>query len=231
MAKLITQFHDRRLHEGLLAAGDHYYISSPRDVSKIILANGTRANCVYFHGQSGEGYYSAGCGSLNDSTGNSSFQLDDNQRFKGEAGRVLRALRGYVYSVRFCEVVLGEWIWDFAFAVHAEAPYCRSEFTDRGEKTRIVVDWTKLKKKKEALQQAHLESGKLRNSFDQLAGIVAKRERLTRTYTVSAGDSLSSIARKFYSNPAKWTDIYAANKGKIGPNPNALRVGTKLDLP
>lgn len=47
------------------------------------------------------------------------------------------------------------------------------------------------------------------------------------SYTVSRGDTLSGIAKKYGIN---WRDLYNANKSLIGSNPNYLRVGTTLSL-
>lgn len=52
----------------------------------------------------------------------------------------------------------------------------------------------------------------------------------SRYHTVAEGDSLSSLARKYYGSPNRWADIEAANHDVIG-NPNALRVGTRLKIP
>lgn len=49
-----------------------------------------------------------------------------------------------------------------------------------------------------------------------------------RTYTVAAGDNLSSIAAKY---GISWTSLYSLNKSVIGPNPNFIRVGQVLRLP
>ena len=53
---------------------------------------------------------------------------------------------------------------------------------------------------------------------------------ITRTYTVRSGDTLSSIAARFYHNPGRWQWIYAANRSKIS-NPNSIYVGEKLTIP
>ena len=53
---------------------------------------------------------------------------------------------------------------------------------------------------------------------------------ITRTYTVRSGDTLSSIAGRFYNNPGRWQWIYAANRSKIR-NPNSIYVGEKLTIP
>ena len=51
-----------------------------------------------------------------------------------------------------------------------------------------------------------------------------------RFYTVQSGDTLGSIAKKFYGDGRKWPTIAAANKD-ILPDPNRLRVGMKLQIP
>jgi LysM repeat protein len=47
------------------------------------------------------------------------------------------------------------------------------------------------------------------------------------SYTVQAGDTLSSIGR---AHGTTWHAIYAANTGVIGANPNILRPGQVLAL-
>jgi LysM repeat protein len=51
-----------------------------------------------------------------------------------------------------------------------------------------------------------------------------------RTYTVRPGDTLSSIAQRFYGNSADWTWLYHVNKSKVS-NPNNIYVGEKLQVP
>jgi len=51
-----------------------------------------------------------------------------------------------------------------------------------------------------------------------------------RTYTVQKGDTLFSLARRFYGNQARWKDIYNANRDTIR-DPNTLKVGQVLKLP
>ncbi|MEM8576296.1 MAG: transporter substrate-binding domain-containing protein [Pseudomonadota bacterium] len=50
------------------------------------------------------------------------------------------------------------------------------------------------------------------------------------TYAVQRGDSLSLIADRQYQNASQWTEIHRNNLGLIGENPNAIRVGMKLQL-
>lgn len=48
------------------------------------------------------------------------------------------------------------------------------------------------------------------------------------TYSVVRGDTLLSLARRFYGNPSAWREIAAANPGV---DPNRLLVGQTLVLP
>jgi nucleoid-associated protein YgaU len=52
-------------------------------------------------------------------------------------------------------------------------------------------------------------------------------------YVVATGDTLSSIAQKTYgsASQANIDRIYQANKAKIGPDPDVLKVGTVLVIP
>jgi LysM repeat protein len=51
-----------------------------------------------------------------------------------------------------------------------------------------------------------------------------------RFYTVQPGDTLGSIAKKFYGDGHKWPVIAAANQD-ILPDPNLLPIGIKLRIP
>src|SRR6266699_260405 len=51
-----------------------------------------------------------------------------------------------------------------------------------------------------------------------------------RTYIVQSGDTLASIARKFYKSPRRWEKILDANKENIR-NPENLKVGQTLIIP
>ena len=50
------------------------------------------------------------------------------------------------------------------------------------------------------------------------------------SYTVKSGDTLSTIAQRYYSNPGLWTVLYAANHGVIA-NANDIQVGQVLTVP
>ena len=49
-------------------------------------------------------------------------------------------------------------------------------------------------------------------------------------YTVAAGDSLSKIAKQFYSNANEYMKIFEANKDRL-TDPNVIKVGQKLVIP
>ncbi|MBV9794424.1 MAG: LysM peptidoglycan-binding domain-containing protein [Actinobacteria bacterium] len=52
----------------------------------------------------------------------------------------------------------------------------------------------------------------------------------SRTYTVARGDTLSSIARRFYGHAADWNRLYQANRSIIS-DPNTIFVGQVLRIP
>ncbi|MBC7179324.1 MAG: LysM peptidoglycan-binding domain-containing protein [Roseovarius sp.] len=56
------------------------------------------------------------------------------------------------------------------------------------------------------------------------------RPRVPNTYTVATGDSLASIAYRFYGDFARQADILAANADIMQPT-DRLRVGQVLNLP
>ena len=45
------------------------------------------------------------------------------------------------------------------------------------------------------------------------------------------GDTLGTIAQKFYNDPTLWRKIYEANRAAIGDNPDAIKVGMQLRIP
>lgn len=54
-----------------------------------------------------------------------------------------------------------------------------------------------------------------------------------QTYTVQVGDSLSTIAEKFYGDgsEAAWRPIYLSNQATIGADPTQLQIGMVLRIP
>lgn len=51
------------------------------------------------------------------------------------------------------------------------------------------------------------------------------------SYTVRAGDTLTSIAQFAYGNASLWGEIYKANRGVIGANPSVIIPGQQLTIP
>ncbi len=52
-----------------------------------------------------------------------------------------------------------------------------------------------------------------------------------RTHTVGPGETLSSIAKRYYGSEDKWRLIYEENRQRIGADPNRLTRGTVLTIP
>jgi tetratricopeptide (TPR) repeat protein len=51
-----------------------------------------------------------------------------------------------------------------------------------------------------------------------------------RRHVVVKGDTLFSLAQKYYGNRSKWRDIYAANRDLL-PSENSLRLGMEIRIP
>jgi nucleoid-associated protein YgaU len=51
------------------------------------------------------------------------------------------------------------------------------------------------------------------------------------SHTVASGDTLISLARKYYGKDSLWETIYNANKKTIGDDPAELKVGMVLVIP
>jgi LysM repeat protein len=60
--------------------------------------------------------------------------------------------------------------------------------------------------------------------------LVLPGPRASVRYTVTVGDTLSGIASRL-AVPGGWQALYAANRPRIGANPNVIRPGTVLVLP
>jgi len=81
--------------------------------------------------------------------------------------------------------------------------------------------------------QAHAAVGPPATTVAEQAhttAVVRHNQPAGRTYTVRAGDSLSSIAQQLYGNPADWTWIYHANESVVH-NPNDIYAGEVLKIP
>ncbi|MDQ2825246.1 MAG: LysM peptidoglycan-binding domain-containing protein [Verrucomicrobiota bacterium] len=86
----------------------------------------------------------------------------------------------------------------------------RKEVEERSLKPHAAVD-------KSAMRDARPEKAKTKKSK-------------TRTYVVQPGDTLFSIARKFYKSSARWREIRDANKDKID-DATKLKPGERLTIP
>jgi LysM repeat protein len=62
------------------------------------------------------------------------------------------------------------------------------------------------------------------------AALVQHSQPATRTYTVRSGDTLSSIAQRFYGNSADWAWLYHVNSSVVH-DPNTIYVGEVLKIP
>jgi LysM repeat protein/septum formation topological specificity factor MinE len=58
----------------------------------------------------------------------------------------------------------------------------------------------------------------------------SKASSTSQEYTVSAGDTLSLLALRYYGNSQKWQKIYEANKNTV-KNPNYIYIGQKITIP
>lgn len=54
---------------------------------------------------------------------------------------------------------------------------------------------------------------------------------MAQTYVTQPGDSLWSIAQRFYGDGAQWQAIYSANRQSIGEDSNVIHAGVALTIP
>jgi len=59
---------------------------------------------------------------------------------------------------------------------------------------------------------------------------LVRHHEQARRYTVRPGDTLSSIAQRFYGSPADWEWLYQANRSVV-QNPNLIYPGEVLNVP
>ncbi len=50
------------------------------------------------------------------------------------------------------------------------------------------------------------------------------------THKIMANDSLYKLAKRYYNDGSKWTEIYQANKNEM-PDPDSLKIGQELVIP
>jgi NitT/TauT family transport system substrate-binding protein len=58
----------------------------------------------------------------------------------------------------------------------------------------------------------------------------SKPSSTAQEYTITAGDTLSMLALRYYGNAQKWPKIYEANKSTV-KNPNYIYIGQKIVIP
>lgn len=89
-----------------------------------------------------------------------------------------------------------------------------------------------------ALLAVRAENDRLRSRIAHLEQLSFVREPVQapvqplrgKTYTVQAGDTLSTISTKVYGTSTQWQAILKANAGRIA-NPRQLKIGQELLLP
>jgi nucleoid-associated protein YgaU len=52
-----------------------------------------------------------------------------------------------------------------------------------------------------------------------------------RHHTVARGDTLFSLAQKYYGSRSRWRDIYAANRDTLPSEKTPLKIGMDLKIP
>lgn len=68
----------------------------------------------------------------------------------------------------------------------------------------------------------------------QTSGVkgVRSTNTMSKTYTIKKGDTLWAIARKYTGSGAKWTELWAANKGKLkSGNPDLIYPSEVIVIP
>ena len=83
--------------------------------------------------------------------------------------------------------------------------------------------------------KAAYRAGKSADELEKLArerGVIVSGDWLAgmRRHVVVKGDTLFSLAQKYYGNRSRWRDIYAANRDLL-PDENSLRLGMEIRLP
>jgi LysM repeat protein len=59
----------------------------------------------------------------------------------------------------------------------------------------------------------------------------AKPAPAVRRHTVARGDTLFSLAQRYYGNRSKWRDIFAANRDVLASENSPLKIGVELKIP
>ena len=86
----------------------------------------------------------------------------------------------------------------------------------------------KVKKDKNGIRKASIKKNKSTNNKKTKR---TNNKSKKKTYKVKKGDTLWTIAKRYYGSGSKYKKIYNANKKKIGGNPNKIKVGMVLKIP
>jgi tetratricopeptide (TPR) repeat protein len=79
-------------------------------------------------------------------------------------------------------------------------------------------------------QMPAVEQQAVRKTAQQTGKTVSRRRPSYRSYKVKKGDTLTSIAERFYGNAEDWKRIYSANSGTLA-DPHDLHAGQTLRIP
>ncbi len=83
----------------------------------------------------------------------------------------------------------------------------------------------------ERVSAGHKVPGRAASVVEQVyTDALVQHHEQARSYTVQPGDTLSSIAQRFYGNPADWQWLYQVN-GSVIQNPNVIYPGEVLSVP
>src|SRR4051794_36478311 len=102
-----------------------------------------------------------------------------------------------------------------------------------GDSVITRVEATRLRNENLTLHKQLEERASLRTAFEKSEGNNARKpgsKKAGQTYVVQSGDTLFSIARKFYKSAKRWKVILEANKKNIR-DPKDLTVGQTLLIP
>jgi LysM repeat protein len=102
-----------------------------------------------------------------------------------------------------------------------------------GDSVITRAEATRLRNENLTLHKQLEERAGLRTAFEKSEGNNARKpgsKKAGQTYVVQSGDTLFSIARKFYKSPKRWKAILEANKKNIR-DPKDLTAGQTLIIP
>lgn len=94
------------------------------------------------------------------------------------------------------------------------------------------------KEEEEAEQQTKAVGSSSRAAIDKAKADMLKKQKEVKKkaeevkkHVVVSGDTLSTIAKKYYNDTGKYLKIYEANKDMIGDNPDMIKPGMELIIP